>query len=439
MRIAIYNAGIPFHGRSPFEGPLGGSESGIIFMARELAGLGAEVTVYCNCPAPGNYDGVRYRHYHAFYSEFRGLGWDVFIGFRSFEPFLVGRVAPRMVYWTGDAFDQPAIANLGHPELQAAIDVHFCVSEWHRTTFIEAFGLDPDRVMATRNGFAEDLLPPASADGARRWTNGVYSSTPFRGLEHLLGMFPHILQRVPEMTLDVFSGMQVYGWGKGEDRERFGRIYALADQPGVTLHGSVGQPTLLRSLANSGLLLYPNSFDETSCIAAIEAQASGAVVVTSDKAGLRETVDTETGVRIPGNPASRDYQHRFVEVVTALVADRERHMAMSAGARERARRLYSWRRIASEWLDHFGRMPARDVVPRWSGPLARLEKAHEYLAKGNRSASLKILRGLAGQPFFPGEVAKLESSLMGINELAALATTAPFEPTASAAPRVSTN
>lgn len=431
IRIAVYNAGIPFHGRSPLEGPLGGSESGIVFMARELAALGARVTVYCNCPAPDVYDDVTYRHYHAFYTDFRSTEWDVFIGFRSYEPFLIGRVAPRMIYWTGDAFDQPAIRHLGHPELQSAIDLHFCVSEWHRRTFVEAFGLAPDRVWATRNGFREDLIATSEREESRRWINGVYSSTPFRGLDGLLAMFPAITCRVPGMTLDVFSGMKVYGWEDQEDRTRFGKIYARTDQPGVTLHGSVSQPTLLENLGTSGFLLYPNTFDETSCIAAIEAQASGAVVVTSDKAGLRETVDQASGVRIAGDPATHDYRRRFVEAVVSLAGNRDRHREMSESARARAVRLYSWRRIAAEWLDLFRTMPAKPVPPRWTGPLARLEKAHQYLKKGNRNAPRKILSGLVGQPFFPAEVAKLEHMLFDRSELDAAPVVTRSQPGAS--------
>ena len=40
MKIAIYNHGIAFDGRAPFRRPLGGSESGVVYMARELARAG---------------------------------------------------------------------------------------------------------------------------------------------------------------------------------------------------------------------------------------------------------------------------------------------------------------------------------------------------------------------------------------------------------------
>ncbi len=410
MNLAIYNNGIPFHGNSPVEGPLGGSESGIVYMARELAAIGHVVSVYCNCPAPGIYGGVHYQHSHRFFDEFRAARWDVFISFRSFDPFLIGRIAPRTIFWTGDASDQSAISNLGHREIQENIDLHFCVSEWHRSTFIANFQLPPEKIIATRNGFREDLVPP---EREKIWTRGVYSSTPFRGLEGLLDMFPRIRNRFSDMSLDVFSSMEVYGWSGDSDRDAYGALYQKTIQPGVTSHGSVGQRVLLEALSGSGFLLYPNTFDETSCIAAIEAQACGAVVVTSAKAGLNETVvNGETGFCIAGEPSSPSYQHEFVDRVAGLVQNRDRHRVMSETARNRAFQIYSWRSIAQEWSQIFESMEPQLVPARWSGPLVMLQKGHMYLAKGNRSATEQILWRLRKQPFFEKEVQALEQKLL---------------------------
>src|SRR5205823_2121446 len=109
--------------------------------------------------------------------------------------------------------------------LQENIDLIFCVSEWHRRTFIDAFGLPPEKVVATRNGFAPALVPRATE---RKWTRAAYSSTPFRGLDVLLKIFPEIRNRYSEMRLDVFSSMKVYGWNADDDQRAFGAIYEAA-------------------------------------------------------------------------------------------------------------------------------------------------------------------------------------------------------------------
>src|SRR6185436_3870672 len=127
MKIAIYNNGISFDGNTPSQRPLGGSESGIVHMARELAACGHFVTVYNNCPEPGPFENVNYVHYHQFFSHYLSTPWDVVIAFRSFDPLLLGRIAPRMIYWTGDAHNQPALQNLGHAVLQQNVDLVFCV------------------------------------------------------------------------------------------------------------------------------------------------------------------------------------------------------------------------------------------------------------------------------------------------------------------------
>jgi glycosyltransferase involved in cell wall biosynthesis len=225
-------------------------------------------------------------------------------------------------------------------------------------------------------------------------------------------MFPQIRQHIPELSLDVFSSMKVYGWSSENDRKAYGRLYDEAAQPGVTWHGSVPQPVLLDHLARTGLFLYPNTFDETSCIAAIEAQASGCVVVTSAKAALNETVEHgKTGICIKGDPQSTAYQREFIETIRSLSRSPERMAELSTTARKRAFLKYTWSAIAAEWTSILEEMPTRPVHSRWSGPLTLLEKTHEYLRNGNISAATRVLTVLDQSPFLKNEIEVLKGKL----------------------------
>jgi glycosyltransferase involved in cell wall biosynthesis len=424
MKLAIYNRGIPFDADAAFTRPLGGSETSIVHMARELARCGHEVTVYCSRPeaeagcrmdhGPWSMAHLTtgapvYQHYNQFFQDCTLTPWDVLISFRSFDPFLLGRIAPRMIFWTGDACDQPALENFGHPTLQQNIDLVFCVSQWQRKSFIDAFNLPADKVIATRNGFCDELIPD---EGHRDWTRCAYSSTPFRGLEFLLAMFPHMRQRIHTLRLDVFSSMKVYGWTDAADQKQFGATYEAARQPGVTWHGSIAQPELMKHLSNSGLFLYPNTFAETSCMAAIEAQACGAIVITTARAALTETVENgQTGICLPGEPSSPVYQHEFITTVTKLLQSPARLQELSNSARARAFRLYRWTTVAAEWTDIFETMPVRSVHARWSGPLTLLQKTHDYLRNGNVSAANRVLAALDDTPFLRNEVDALKGRL----------------------------
>jgi glycosyltransferase involved in cell wall biosynthesis len=410
MKLAIYNNGIPFDGSTTDKQPLGGSESSIIYMARELARCGHEVRVYSNCPDPGDYNGVSYVHYHRFFSEYPSNPWDAVISFRSFDPMLLGRIAPRMIFWSGDAANQPSLTHFEHVSLQQNIDLIFCVSEWHRQCFINQFHVPAEKVIATRNGFASELIPSYAE---RPSTDAAYTSTPFRGLDILLRIFPEIRRRVESARLDVYSSMQVYGWNTEDDRKAFGAVYGATEQPGVQWKGSVRQPLLLQALARTGLLLYPNTFEETSCIAAIEAQASGCVVVTSAKAGLSETVvHGETGICLEGDPRTENYQRQFIEASCALMRNEDLFRRMSVAARDRAFRRYAWSSIAFEWSRILDGMVPIPVSGRFSGPLCLLERAHEYIRSGNRAAARRILSSLGATPFLAGEVARLQTELI---------------------------
>jgi glycosyltransferase involved in cell wall biosynthesis len=225
-------------------------------------------------------------------------------------------------------------------------------------------------------------------------------------------MFPEMRKQHPSLTLDVFSSMKVYGWTKEADQGEFRSLYEAAAQPGVTLHGSVSQPLLLDHLSRTGLLLYPNTYPETSCIAAIEAQASGCVVVTSALAALNETVENDTtGICIKGDPQSDEYQRRFVAAVQGLLGNPSRMMQFSRAARERAFRIYNWAVIAAEWTEIFSQMLPQPVSQRWSGPLMLLQKTHEYLQNGNVNAASRVLSALKQTPFLQNEVEALKGKL----------------------------
>jgi glycosyltransferase involved in cell wall biosynthesis len=156
----------------------------------------------------------------------------------------------------------------------------------------------------------------------------VFSSSPDRGLQPLLDMWPRIREQVPDATLHIF-----YGWENWEkvarmngDRAQLAAIANLkhlaSTLPGVTLRGRVSQEELAREFLSAGVWTYPTWFWETSCITAMEAQAAGLHIVTSHLAALVETVG-DRGVLLradnPDEVNSERYQKAFVENVVDLM------------------------------------------------------------------------------------------------------------------------
>ena len=104
-----------------------------------------------------------------------------------------------------------------------------------------------------------------------------------------------------------------------------------------------------REMMKSSILCYPNTFEETSCITAIEAQAAGCAIVTSAFGALPETVG-KAGILIPGEPGSTDYINQFIDAVNRLLSDDSRLEAYSDAAKRQSER-YAWSAIASRFAE----------------------------------------------------------------------------------------
>jgi len=352
--VVFFNRGIGFNGDTLLEKPLGGMETALINMARELRKLGYDVKVFCNCDRPGMYHGVEYLELEKINAFNRSSGADYFISVRYLEPFLKEINARFRILWTGDAYDQPYISPLADERLLANIDRIFTVSHWQTRTFIEHFHIPAEKFYITKNGVNKDNFRSLPQDN-RKYHRLVYTSTPFRGLDVLLDLFPQIRKRVSEAELYVYSSMAVYQVTREKDEEMFGELYKKAKQPGVYLIGSIPQDRLARELNTAGIMAYPNHFPETSCIAALEAMAAGLPVITTNLGALPETVGRGS-ILIDGDPHSREYQERFVDETVGLMTNREKWLSLSEAGKEKVFSMNTWDVIAKEWDKELNRL-----------------------------------------------------------------------------------
>ena len=370
MHIVIYTEGLPFDGATPFERSLGGSESAVVFMARELARLGHGVRVFCNCERPGEYDAVTYRDL-ADFPEFVETGaCDVFICCRHLRG-LTAPVQSRVnVLWNHDIMVKEAAQHV--MSLMYKVDRLFVLSEFHKQQFMRHLNVPEDRYLVTRNGVDLSVVDEA-IEGVERDVNRViYSSRPERGLDVLLGMWPELKRRRPGLKLAI-----AHYDNPGADRQMADYLDALrkvaGGLPDVEMLGALSKRELYREIARSALVVYPCAFPEVSCISALEAGACGTPMVTSRYCALKESVvDGETGVLVPGDARGEEYREAFVRAVVELLCDEERYAAMRAAARGRIEEQYQWGRIAGEWEGVFSGLGAGGNPPsprlRRTGP-----------------------------------------------------------------------
>lgn len=346
--IAIYcgRAGKPWGPSSVDEG-IGGSEEAVVFLSREMAARGWQVIVYAFPPPKEtglDAHGVWWTQYSA-WDEERPL--DVYVGWRQWrgtDP--RGKLAKERWLWCHDMI---------HPEffsedMVASWDRILCLTEWHASRLPEHAKA---KLVLTKNGLNPDYL----VDGPNKATNFIYASSPDRGLEQLLAVWPKVRDELPKATLDIYYGFTA-NWlndeqnvpGLRETRLNVERL--VKTTPGVFWHGMVGQMELAHAFARAGFWAYPTSWPETSCITSMKAQAMGCIPVTSRyrDSGVPETTKYDLG------PASREGMIRdnpewMSEWVSALVSAARRTDldAMRAEMKAWARATFDWGKIADQW------------------------------------------------------------------------------------------
>jgi glycosyltransferase involved in cell wall biosynthesis len=341
----------PLEGNSLETKPLGGSEIAITTLSRELVKLGYNVSVLSKCSNPGKYHGVQYYSIDRAKELLEEKGCDIFLS-QSYPPiFDLNIKAKKKIFYTGASYTVRGMKPLKEAFLQNKIDHFFFVSKWQADHFQREFLLDPKKIYITKNGFDPSLLDPKIKKEKFRM---VYFSSPSRGLDVLLSIFPKIRKRYPSCELHIFSDYEFYGHGKGSGATEHPEIYKKLEQPNVVSRGNILHSELVREVQRASILAYPSHFEETSCMAAIESQATGTVPVTTGLAALNETVkDNETGILIKGNSRSLFYKWKYLRSIYDLFSNERKWRALSEAGISRMKKEYTWSGIALEWDKFF--------------------------------------------------------------------------------------
>lgn len=325
---------------------IGGSELMLLEQAKRMAALGHNVRVYNSCGSSGIYDGVQYH----LTESFKDLTCDVLIVSRRAD--MLGDQfnvkAKLKLLWVHDILAAGATN-----ELLLKADKILALSEWHKQFLIANHHLHPDHVIVTRNGID---LNRFNKKVTRNRFKCVNSSSPDRSWPILLDVWPQIKNQVPQAELHLYYGFKNWAFVAQHDPRQMDLINRLQQQIrsmsslGVVFHDRVNQQELADELLGSGVWTYPTWFSETSCITAMEMQAAGLRMVTSNIAALKETAGSRA-VLLDGEWTSPEYQQKFVEnVVKALNnyndSDREE-------LQKYAREHFSLDELAKDWEKMF--------------------------------------------------------------------------------------
>ena len=390
--IAIIDTiGLTYDGTTLSKRGLGGSESAVILMSKELAALGFEVTVFNSCidkeAQPGVYDGVTYIDISTL-DAYSTYNFDVVISSRTVYPFLpphlwnqfpqfhpnrfvhIKNNAKLRVVWLHDTFcggDHLVEDMITHGDIHEL----FTLSDF-QTNYITScdhgkrrnFEVLKKHLFQTRNGIVryKDEVDIKAKDPMLF----VYNASVTKGMLPLVNnIWPRIHQVYPQAKLKIIGGYYRFRENAAPDEQEVTWRKMVADPKyaamGVEFTGIIKQSEIAEILSQASLFLFPGAFPETFGISSLESLAYNTPLVTTRFGALEETAVDNACYKIeyaiePNSLYpfidSKLQEDKFVDLTLRAIGD---------GYLRQQKQYYcniikdvcGWDTVALQWKQHF--------------------------------------------------------------------------------------
>lgn len=414
MRVVIVDIlGLSYDGSTLTKRGLGGSESAVILMSKELSKIGFDVTVINSCKdsqaTPGVYDGVTYVDHSEVGEEIKEP-FDIAIVSRSTKPFLsdhpyVGLVmsAQYRVVWMhdtfcdGDEYIEPLVTG-------GFVHQIFTLSDFH-TNYV----MNNDHGQRKRMYEVVKHKFWQTRNGAVRWIDEVdlskkdsdlfvYNASATKGLIPLLkNIWPEVKKQIPTAKLKCIGGFYRFRDNAEPDEQEKTVRQLMQDETikslDVEFTGVIPQYEIAEILANASFMLYPPAFPETFGISSLESLLYKTPIITSNFGALEETALTEACYKInyPAVPNGmfphineQEQTKSFVDMTVRAYNDKYllQQKQNTCGV---INDVYGWDSVALEWKQHFYRVFGKFL------DVSEYRRVTEITDKVNRVFNRRIL------------------------------------------------
>ncbi len=369
MHIAIVDPlGSPYDGSTPSKRALGGSESAVVFIARELVKLGIDVDVFNHCTemdAKGNrtIDGVQYWDIEGM--ALRSEAYSVVIVSRTCKPFITGDlpVGNKYVLWMHDTFCEND-ESLESLVVQGKIDEVWTLSDWH-TTYISQCTHGHRRMMevlkrkiwVTRNG--ANVYRDVNILKKSR-NSFIFNAAVSKGMETLLeDIWPRVKERIPDAYLTIIGGAYPLKEADIQNDKLRELDKKHSNKNDVLFTGLMKQEFVANHLADASFMIYPQSLPETYGISTIESLAYGTPVISGRFGAMEETaiddacylMDYPIDSNILYTFNRENHISAFVELVVSAY-NNQYLWQQKANAALKVRDICGWDKVALQWKQH---------------------------------------------------------------------------------------
>lgn len=253
------------------------------------------------------------------------------------------------ILWQHLNYNEPYTKGMQNKFFIRAIDAFVYVSHWQYEKFRYVYQCPVDNAHVVKNAI-EPIEYSARSKGEK--FKLIYTSAPFRGLKNLLDAFS-IIGR-DDVELHVYSSTMMYGT---EYDLRFKKHYddlfeRAKNMKNVVYHGYAPNKQIIEALKTSHIFAYPSVFEETCCLAMIEAGAAGCRLIAHNLGALLETGSeyaTLVPIRINEKKIAEEYANALNNAINTYY-DCENVLQKQS---DYFNAFYSWENIIPKWKQLF--------------------------------------------------------------------------------------
>ena len=257
------------------------------------------------------------------------------------------------ILWMHHFVNQKEAQNLGSKDFVDKLDYIVFNSHWNLEKFVYQFKVPENKSIVIKNAIEEIKHKEKPKDKISL----IYHTTPWRGLAQLINIFKNL--KLDNVELNICSSTKIYG---EKFDNKMGKNYEklfeeCRNAKNVNYLGFVDNTKVITLLEKMHIFSYPSIWPETSCIAAIEAMASGCEVVTTNLGALYETC-SPFGTFVNFNRNLVDLEKDFLITLENSIKNfwSNKNQKKINLQREATNIAYSWNTRSEEWLNFLNKV-----------------------------------------------------------------------------------
>jgi len=259
------------------------------------------------------------------------------------------------ILWQHLNYDQPNVKLMQDRKFVDSIDYFIYVSHWQYNRFREVYKIPEYKSFVIKN--ATHAFEPVKKEALMITSDKIkllYTSTPWRGLIILLKAIEILNKTRDDFEVDIYSSTKIYGSTFDEnEKDKFTELFEKCkNTKNVNYHGYTFNGEIRRAVEKAHIYAYPSIFEETSCLAVIEAMAAGCHVVTTNYGALPETCG-EFATMIEFDSSGQNLIERYAETLNSVI-DNYRDNLYKDDLEMQIKyynKNYSWETRIQEWIN----------------------------------------------------------------------------------------